>query len=89
MAINYEEMYNRVKHSLNCPYKRWLLDMIDPMTDGDTVALIGMRHLLKTSVTFHFFNSISFAENRIKTGKLVIFGNYNPRPLMYVDSNEL
>ena len=48
MAINYEEMYNRVKHSLTSPYKRWFLDMIDPITDGDTVALIGMRHLLKS-----------------------------------------
>ena len=76
MAINYEEMYNRVKHSLNCPYKRWLLDMTDPMTDGDTVALIGMRHLLKVSVTFHFFNSISFAENRIKTGN---FWKFQPQ----------
>lgn len=49
MAINYEEMYNRVKHSLTAPYKKWLLDMTDPMTDGDTVALIGIRHLLKVS----------------------------------------
>ena len=59
MTINYEEMYNRVKHSLTSPYKRWLLDMIDPMTDGDTVALIGMRHLLKVSLNFKL--SISFA----------------------------
>ena len=56
MAVNYEEMYNRVKYSLNCPYKRWLLDMIDPMTDGDTAALIGMRHLLKVSLTFQLIN---------------------------------
>ena len=56
MAVNYEEMYNRVKHSLNGPYKRWLLDMIDPMTDGDTAALIGLRHLLKVSLTFQLIN---------------------------------
>ena len=58
MAVNYEEMYNRVKHSLNCPYKRWLLDMIDPMTDGDTAALIGMRHLLKVSLSFQLINFV-------------------------------
>ena len=56
MAINYEEMYNRVKHSLNFPYKRWLLDMIDPVMDGDTAALIDMRHLLKVSLTFQLIN---------------------------------
>ena len=56
MAVNYEEMYNRVKHSLNGPYKRWLLDMIDPMTDGDTSALIGLRHLLKVSLTLQLIN---------------------------------
>ena len=49
MAVNYEFMYPKVKHHISGNYKQWLLNMMDPQTDGDTAALIGCRHLLKVS----------------------------------------
>ena len=49
MAINYEFMYPKVKYQITGSYKQWLMNMLDPQTEGDTAALLGCRHLLKVS----------------------------------------
>ena len=49
MALNYEYMYPKLKHHISGNYKQWLMNMMDPQTDGDTGALIGCRHLLQVS----------------------------------------
>ena len=49
MAKNYEFIYNKVMHSITGSFIQWLLDMMDPQTEGDTAALIGMRYLLQVN----------------------------------------
>ena len=56
MAKNYEFMYNKVMHTITGSFIQWLLDMMDPQTEGDTAALIGMRHLLEVNKFTKYFH---------------------------------
>ena len=53
MAVNAESIYPLVQHHLDCPFKTWLKQQINPMADGDMCSLIGIRHLLNVSTTFY------------------------------------
>ena len=56
---NADDMFNKLKLTLDKPFKEWLLNQLDPLQESDHSTILALRHMLQVSfVIFLWLNNL-------------------------------
>ena len=53
---NAQDLFVKLKATLDKPFKQWLLLQLDPLQESDHSTILGLRHMLKVIIFFLKFN---------------------------------
>ena len=50
---NADDMFNKLKLTLDKPFKEWLLNQLDPLQESDHSTILALRHMLQVSFVIY------------------------------------